>query len=97
MRGAERRVADHQGDHPRALGSVDPTAPTWYEPLTDQGEIDVAVAFVLGRENVFLNTVGDRELLPRVLDAAERFSSPPDQEAIDALVEQAGMTPLFVS
>ena len=78
-------------------GSVHPTAPTWYEPLTDQREIDVAVAFVLNHENVFLNTVGDRELLPRVLDAAERFSSPPDQEAIDALVEHAGMTPLFVS
>ena len=78
-------------------GATRPTAATWYEPLTDQDEIDVAVAFVLGRERVFLNTVGDRELLPRVLDAAERFSGPPDQDALDALVEQASMTPLFVS
>ena len=60
-----------------AWGTVRPTAATWYEPLTDQGEIDVAVAFVLGRENVFLNTVGDRQLVPRVLDAAERYSGPP--------------------
>jgi aryl-alcohol dehydrogenase-like predicted oxidoreductase len=78
-------------------GSTDPTAGTWYEPLTDQDEIDVAVAFVLGRENLFLNTVGDRGLLPSVLDAAERFSGPPDSEALDALVERARMTPLFVS
>jgi hypothetical protein len=78
-------------------GSADPTAGTWYEPLTERDEIDVAVAFVLGRENVFLNTVGDRELLPSVLDAAERFSGPPDAEALDALVERARMTPLFVS
>lgn len=78
-------------------GSTDPTAGTWYEPLTDRDEIDVAVAFVLGRENAFLNTVGDRELLPSVLDAAERFSGPPDSEALDALVGRARMTPLFVS
>jgi aryl-alcohol dehydrogenase-like predicted oxidoreductase len=78
-------------------GAAGQTAPTWYEPLTDQDEIDVAVAFVLGREHVFLNTVGDRELLPLVLDAAERFSGPPDEEALDALVHRARMTPLFVS
>ena len=78
-------------------GSAAPTAPTWYEPLTDQDEIDVAVAFVLGRENLFLNTVGDRRLLPRVLDAAERYSGPPEDDALDALVERAHMTPLFVS
>jgi hypothetical protein len=78
-------------------GSAVPTAPTWYEPLTDQDEIDVAVGFVLGRDNLFLNTVGDRQLLPRVLDAAERFAGPPDQDALDTLVERAHMTPLFVS
>jgi aryl-alcohol dehydrogenase-like predicted oxidoreductase len=78
-------------------GAAHPTAGTWYEPLTDQGEIDVAVAFVLGRENVFLNTVGDRELLPRLLDAAERYARPPEDDAVDALVERARMTPLFVS
>ena len=80
-----------------AWGTARRTAATWYEPLTDQDEIDVAVAFVLGRENVFLNTVGDRKLVPRVLDAAERFSGPPDQDALDAFVERARMTPLFVS
>ena len=30
------------------------TASTWYEPLTDPGDIDLAVQWVLGREGVFL-------------------------------------------
>jgi aryl-alcohol dehydrogenase-like predicted oxidoreductase len=57
------------------------TAGTWYEPLTEQSDIDLAVHWVLGNPQVFLNTVGDTTLLPKVLDAAERFASrPPDGE-----------------
>jgi aryl-alcohol dehydrogenase-like predicted oxidoreductase len=57
------------------------TAGTWYEPLTEQRDIDLAVHWVLGNAQVFLNTVGDTTLLPKVLDAAERFSErPPDAE-----------------
>ena len=57
------------------------TAGTWYEPLTEQGDIDLAVHWVLGNPQVFLNTVGDTTLLPKVLDAGERFvSRPPDEE-----------------
>src|SRR3954454_3197867 len=46
------------------------TASTWYEPLREQADIDVASHWVLGRPGVFLNTVGDVALLPKVLDAA---------------------------
>jgi len=57
------------------------TAGTWYEPLTEQADIDLAVHWVLGNPQVFLNTVGDTTLLPKVLDAAERFAArPPDGE-----------------
>src|SRR6266536_2023785 len=38
------------------------TASTWYEPLTDPADITLAVQWVLGREGVFLNTVGDVKL-----------------------------------
>ena len=52
---------------------------TWYAPLTDQAAIDQAVHWVLGDpRRVFLNTPGDITLLPRVLEAAERFQDPPD-------------------
>ncbi|HEV8250934.1 MAG TPA: aldo/keto reductase [Gaiellaceae bacterium] len=72
------------------------TASTWYEPLTDPAEIELAVHWVLGREGVFLNTVGDVKVLPHVLAAAERFETRPDDEAMRALVEQRTLRPLFV-
>ncbi len=72
------------------------TTSTWYEPLTDQGAIDQAVAWVLGRPGVFLNTVGDIHILPLVLDAAQRFETRPTELEMQALVEQWQAEPLFV-
>ncbi len=73
------------------------THTTWYEPLTEQADIDLAVHWVLGRPGVFLNTVGDLSLLPRVLDAASRFDgSRPTDAQMSALIERRGMAPLFV-
>jgi hypothetical protein len=46
---------------------------TWYRPLQNQEDIDRAVWWVLSRPGIFLNTVGDVNLLPKVLDAASRF------------------------
>jgi aryl-alcohol dehydrogenase-like predicted oxidoreductase len=77
-------------------GEREQDAATWYEPLRDQGAIDTAVGWVLGRPDVFLNTVGDIHLLPKVLDAAERFTSRPDDEAMRELESSWGMEPLFV-
>ena len=71
-------------------------AATWYEPLTDQGAIDTAVAWVLGRPDIFLNTVGDIHLLPKVLDAAARFTARPSEDEMARLDEAWGMEPLFV-
>jgi aryl-alcohol dehydrogenase-like predicted oxidoreductase len=69
---------------------------TWYEPLEEQDEVDLAVHWVLGRTGVFLNTVGDVDILPKVLDAADRFESRPSDAAMQALVEREQMAPLFV-
>src|SRR2546430_1977065 len=75
------------------------TRDTWYEPLDDQQDIDGAVHWVLKQPGIFLNTVGDLHVLPRVLDAASRFraeSSGPTDEQMQALVVRLGMIPLFV-
>ena len=77
-------------------GDQQPTANTWYEPLTDQGAIDTAVSWVLGRDGVFLNTVGDIHILPKVIDAAERFALRPSDEEMRALEDAFGLEPLFV-
>jgi aryl-alcohol dehydrogenase-like predicted oxidoreductase len=70
---------------------------TWYEPLTDESDIDLAVHWVLTRPDVFLNSAGDVSLLPKILDAAARFdpSAAPSNEQMEALVERAGLEPLF--
>jgi aryl-alcohol dehydrogenase-like predicted oxidoreductase len=76
-------------------GERDHTRATWYEPLEDQVDIDRAVHWVLGRPGVFLNTVGDIHVLPKVLDAASRFEArPPDAEMREAM-EAPQMAPLF--
>src|SRR5204862_211982 len=36
-----------------------PDAHTWYEPLTEQDDVDLAVRFVLGHERLFLHTASD--------------------------------------
>jgi len=71
------------------------TAATWYEPLREQADIDLAVHWVLGRPGVFLNTVGDVALLPKVLDAASRYESRPSDETMDELAARRNLIPLF--
>ncbi len=71
------------------------TAATWYEPLREQSDIDLAVHWVLGRPGVFLNTVGDVALLPKVLEAAGRFASRPTDETMDELAASRNLVPLF--
>lgn len=71
------------------------TASTWYEPLRDAQDIEFAVHWVLGQPQVFLNTVGDVTILPKVLKAAATFTSPPADDAMDNLVARARLTPLF--
>jgi aryl-alcohol dehydrogenase-like predicted oxidoreductase len=72
------------------------TRATWYEPLEDPADIDRAVWWVLGRPGVFLNTVGDVNLLPLVLDAAERFEKRPTDAEVGAMLERSKTEPLFV-
>ncbi len=72
------------------------TRATWYEPLEDQADIDLAVHWVLGHPDVFLNTVGDINILPRVLDAASRFVDRPTEEEMAALSVKLHLQPLFI-
>ncbi len=77
-------------------GGAERTTTTWYEALTRQPDVDLAVHWVLGHGQVFLNTSSDLRLLARIVDAAERYVSPPADADMKALVSRAAMTPLFV-
>jgi len=74
------------------------THATWYAPLTEQEDIDRAVHWVLGHPDIFLNTVGDIHLLPKVLDAASRFTeeNATSDETMEQMVSRLNMLPLFV-
>ena len=72
------------------------TRRTWYEPLEEQADLDRAVWFVLGQPGVFLNTAGDLDLLPRVLDAASRFERQPTDDEMRRMMAERGVRPLFV-
>jgi aryl-alcohol dehydrogenase-like predicted oxidoreductase len=76
-------------------GSKEQTAVTWYEPLVEQEHIDLAVHWVLGEPGVFLNSAGDLDLLPRVLDAAERFSARPGDDELARLADDLRLSTLF--
>jgi aryl-alcohol dehydrogenase-like predicted oxidoreductase len=67
------------------------TAATWYEPLTEQADIDLAAHWVLGHPQAFLITTGDMTVLPKLLDAAERYTARPSGEEMQRL----DLTPLF--
>jgi aryl-alcohol dehydrogenase-like predicted oxidoreductase len=79
----------------RPWGDEAPSRATWYRPLEEQGDIDLAVHWVLGHEGIFLNSVGDIHVLPRVLEAADRFESAPRDKEMQSLVGRLGMEPLF--
>lgn len=80
----------------RPWGDRPHTRATWYEPLEEQADIDKAVHWVLGRPELFLNTLSDIHLLPKVLDAASRFAQPPIDAEMDTLAAAQEMEPLFM-
>jgi len=79
----------------RSWGKRPQTRATWYEPLEEQSDVDRAVHWVLGNPQVFLNTVGDIHVLPRVLDAASRYEARPAPAEMHRLVERLEMAALF--
>ena len=72
------------------------THATWYQPLTDQKEIDAAVNFVLSKPGIFLNTTGDITVLPKVLDAADRFDADTAEANAGNAVAALELEPLFL-
>jgi aryl-alcohol dehydrogenase-like predicted oxidoreductase len=74
----------------------DHTRTTWYQPLESPDDIDKAVWWVMARKELFLNSVGDVDLLPLVLDAAMRFHEAPSDAQMQELVERNHSEALFV-
>lgn len=76
-------------------GTADRNYSVWYQPLTEQADIDRAVHWVIGRPTLFLNTTGDITLLPKVLDAASRYSQRPSDAEMAKMLQERRMSSLF--
>ena len=81
----------------RPWGERPQTTATWYEPLEDQADIDKAVHWALARPGVFICTAGDVQIMPKVLEAANRIAERPSDTVMRELLEQREMAPLFTS
>lgn len=67
----------------------------FYEPLDTQSAIDKSVHWALGTEDLFVISVGDMKILPKFLDAANRFKKRPEDEEMEILIEQNDIRPIF--
>jgi len=68
---------------------------TWYNPFTEEEDVQAAVNFALSQEITGICTVGDPTVLPLVLKACENFKPLPPAEQ-EALIESAHRyQPLF--
>lgn len=79
----------------RPWGEQSHFASTWYEPFSDPQAIDLAVRYGLGRPGTFLSTPGDVDLLPKVLEAASRFTKAPPDSDMQRLVQAQAAHPLW--
>lgn len=66
--------------------------------LDDEEAVAIGLRDAAGNavKGIFLNTVGDIHVLPKALDAAERFTTRPADEQMTALVNEWHIEPLFV-
>lgn len=67
----------------------------FYEPLETQETIDKSVHWAMGLPNSFVITAGDLQILPKVLDAANRFEKRPSDEEMKAMVDELDMKQIF--
>ena len=79
---------------PWAAG-VTPNRKTWYQPYEDESTVKSCVQWVLSRENVFLNSVGDIDLVPLVLQAADNYQSCPSDETMKRIDNTVGSASIF--
>jgi len=68
---------------------------TWYEPLDQQGGIDLALWFTLSHPITTAALPSELKLWPKVIDAAERFRNPTQSEMQELMLMAEPLKPLF--
>lgn len=67
----------------------------FYEPLADLDAIEKSVHWALGLQNSFVITAGDIQLLPKILDAADRYEKPPSDAKMKEIIDEYDVQPIF--
>ncbi len=67
----------------------------FYEPLEDQDAIDMSVHWAMGLQDSFVITAGDLHLLPKILDAADRYEKQPSNQEMKAMINEYDIQPIF--
>ena len=63
--------------------------------MTQPEAIEKSVHWVLGEPDIFLNSVGDVDVLPMVLKAANKLMPKPSNKAMKMLAEEQGIVSIF--
>jgi aryl-alcohol dehydrogenase-like predicted oxidoreductase len=72
-----------------------PDRTCWYQPLESPRAIERAIHFVLARDDLFVNSASDRDLLRHALAAAASFETAPAAEQLAADRAEYEIEPLF--
>lgn len=64
---------------------------TWYRPLEEPADIDRAVWWLMGQEELSICSPGDLSLLPLFLDSAARFTAAPADAEMEEMRERLDM------
>ena len=86
------RISDEAS---RPWGERAHTRTTWYEPLEESADIAAALGWAFAVRGDFVNSAGDLDLLPQVLEAAAASPERPSDEYMSALAVRVGMEVLF--
>jgi predicted aldo/keto reductase-like oxidoreductase len=76
----------------------DPTLPhkynTWYEPFEKESNIEKSLWYALNQDITSAVSSGDMKLLPKTIDAAEKYTNLSQKEENDILRESEQYEPL---
>jgi len=68
---------------------------TWYEPFASQSDIDKCLWFALSQGVTTVASAGDVRLVPKIIDAAERYRELTMEEQKELIESAANLKPLF--
>ena len=67
----------------------------FYQPLESEEAIDKSLHWAMGLQGSFVVTAGDMQIVPRMLQSAERFEQRPSDAEMQLLVNEHGIQQVF--